>query len=530
MKKILLVVLGFFLLTTTNAQELKTKANWFNLDFEQDSVRGMSVERAYNELLKGRTSSTIVVGVIDSGVDIEHEDLKGKIWINTDEIAGNGKDDDNNGFIDDVNGWDFIGGADGQDVAQEQLESVRLYIKYQKLFGDKPQRRLLKKFKVEYNTFQKIKREIDEKRKEAEQYLPIYEGLKENYGLSEEILSEALGQNQFTFKQVQSIKESEFDLKVRQAKQYWLRMNEMGIDAAGIDEGIEHFKSQLSFNYNKDFRPREIVGDNPEKLEYAKYGNNEITGPRALHGTHVSGIIAANRTNDLGIKGVADNVKIMVIRAIPDGDERDKDVANAIRYAVDNGAKVINMSFGKPYSPEKGWIDDAVKYAESKDVLLVAAAGNDNANIDIEMEYPSKFYQGGGQANNWITVGASSYENGENMVADFSNYGQQNVDVFAPGVAIYSTIPDSKYGEQQGTSMASPAVAGVAALIRSYFPSLSAVQVRQIILNSTTNLNDAIVILPGSEKTGKFGTLSNTGGIVNAYNAVKMAMSITSSL
>lgn len=528
MKKMILVVIGFFLSWTSNAQELKTKANWFNLDFEQNGVRGMSVERAYTELLKGKTSSTVVVGVIDSGVDIEHEDLKGKIWVNTNEIPENGKDDDNNGFIDDVNGWDFIGGANGKDLVQEQLESVRLYIKYQELFGDKPKKRLLKKYKEEYNTFQKIKKEIDEKRKEAEQYLPMYEGLKENFQMSEAILGKAIGSEVFTKKQVEEIEEGDVELKVRQAKQYWLRMNEMGIDAEGIDEGIEHFKGQLEFNYNKDFRPRDIVGDNPDKLEYAKYGNNEVIGPRALHGTHVSGIIAANRDNDLGMKGVAEDVKIMVVRSVPDGDERDKDVANAIRYATDNGAKVINMSFGKPYSPDKNWIDDAVKYAESKDVLIVSAAGNENANIDVDIHYPTKYYKNGGQANNWITVGASSYEDGESLVADFSNYGKKGVDVFAPGIAIYSTLPDSKYGEQQGTSMASPAVAGVAALIRSYFPSLSAVQVRQVILESSTKLNEMKVVNPGGQKVGKFGELSSTGGIVNAYNAVKMAIEITS--
>jgi subtilisin family serine protease len=528
MKKIILAVIGLCLFTASNAQDLKTKANWFNLDFEHDGVRGMSVEKAYAELLAGRKSETVIVGVIDSGVDIEHEDLIGKIWTNKAEIADNGKDDDNNGFIDDVNGWDFIGGADGQDLAQEQAESVRLYIKYSELFGDKPKKKLLRKYREEYNTFQKIKKEIDEKKKEAEQYIPMYEGLKENFAIVEEILGETLGSKDISKKQVQDIQESEVGLRVRQAKQYWLRMNEMGIDSESINEGLEHFNSQLSFNYNKDLRPRDIVGDNPEKLEYAKYGNNEVKGPRALHGTHVSGIIAANRDNDLGMKGVAEDVKIMVIRAVPDGDERDKDVANAIRYAADNGAKVINMSFGKSYSPEKEWIDDAVKYAESKDVLIVAAAGNDNTDIDVNVHYPSKYYKKGGEAQNWITVGASSYEDGKNMVADFSNFGKKDVDVFAPGLAIYSTLPESKYGEQQGTSMASPAVAGVAALIRSYFPSLSAVQVRQIILQSVTKLGEEKVVLPGDDKLGRFGDLSASGGIVNAYNAVKLAIVMTS--
>lgn len=527
MKGSILASLCVCLFVGASAQELKTKANWFNLDYEQDGVRGMSVERAYNELLKGRESKTVIVGVVDSGVDIEHEDLKGKIWVNEDEIPNNGKDDDNNGFVDDINGWDFIGGADGTDVEQEQLEAARLFIKYNELFGEKPKKRLLRKYKEEYNTFQKIKNEIEENKKEAEQYLPMYETLKENLTISEDILAGVLGKQPYGKSEVENIEDAKVDLRVRQAKQYWLRMNEMGADMAGIDEGIDHFKDQLNYNYNTEINPRAVVGDNPEKLEYGKYGNNEVRGPRALHGTHVSGIIGANRNNDLGVKGVANDVKIMVVRTVPGGDERDKDVANAIRYAVENGAKVINMSFGKPYSPEKGWVDDAIKFAEDNDVLLISAAGNDNANVDVETHYPTKYYKKGGEAKNWIGVGASSYEDGLKMVADFSNYGKKSVDVFAPGVAIYSTEPDSKYGEKQGTSMAAPAVTGVAALLKSYFPSLTAVQLKEIILQSSIKLKDQEVIFPGGEKEGRFGSLSSTGGLVNAYEAVKMAIELT---
>ncbi|MFT5884152.1 MAG: subtilisin family serine protease [Arcticibacterium sp.] len=527
MKPFALVSAFFLMSVSAYSQDLKIKANWFNLDFEKDGLRGMSVEKAYEELLKGRSSETVIVGVIDSGVDIEHEDLKGKIWINEDEVPGNGKDDDGNGFIDDINGWDFIGGADGTDVVQEQQESARLYNKYKALFGENPKKRLLRKYREEYNTLKKIQKEIVEKRKEAEQYLPIYEGLKENLNITTEILAEVLGRDVFSKEDVQNIKESEIGLNARRAKQYWLRLAEMGVDAASVEEGLEHFNDQLEFNYNTSFDARSVVGDNPEKLEFGKYGNNEVRGPRALHGTHVAGIIGADRHNDLGIKGVADNVKIMVVRTVPGGDERDKDVANAIRYAVDNGAQVINMSFGKPYSPEKIWVDDAVKYAESKGVLLVAAAGNDNSDIDKKPEYPSKYYKNGGQASNWITVGASSHEIGENIVADFSNYGRMGVDVFAPGVDMYSSVPDSKYSEQDGTSMASPAVVGVAALLKSYFPSLTPQQLKSIILDSSVKLEGLIVNVPGGKGKALLGELCVSGGIINAYNAVLMANQMT---
>ncbi len=527
MKIFVLAITSLLMIRNAYSQNLKTKANWFNLDYQQDGVHGMSVEKAYAELLKGKTSQVVIVGVIDSGVDIEHEDLKGKIWVNEAEIPNNGKDDDNNGFIDDVNGWDFIGGVDGTDVVQEQLESARLYGKYKMLFGEKPKKRLLRKYKEEYNTLKKIEKEIDEKRKEAQQYVPIYEGLKENLIITTKMLSEALELEEITKEDVLGLKEGDVSLNVRQAKRYWLRLAEMGVDMEGVEESLSYFKDRLEFNFNIDFDARSVVGDNPEKLEYGKYGNNEVRGPRALHGTHVAGIIAANRNNDLGIKGVADNVRIMVVRTVPGGDERDKDVANAIRYAVDNGAQIINMSFGKPYSPEKKWVDDAVKYAESKGVLLVAAAGNENTDIDKEVHYPSKNFKNGGQASNWIGVGASSHELEENLVADFSNYGQLGVDVFAPGVAIYSSVPDSKYSEQGGTSMASPAVAGVAALLKSYFPSLTATQLKTVILNSSDKLTDLKVKKPGGSGEVSFGELSVSGGIVNAYNAVQMAEQMT---
>lgn len=524
MMKICLSALSLLISTGLYAQDLQSKINWFNLDYAKDSVQGMSVDKAYAELLKGKPSKTVIVGVIDSGVDIQHEDLKDHIWINTDEIPGNGIDDDKNGFIDDINGWDFIGGADGRDVLQEQLESARLMVKYDKLFGPEPKKRTLKKYKAEYKEYLTIKKEIEEKKKEAEQYLPLYEGLLENYTNAEKILKNALGKEEISVADVEGMSNENQDLNVRQAKQYWLRLRSMGADEDNIKEGIDHFNSQLNYNYNLDFDAREIVGDNPKKLEYGEYGNNEVRGPRALHGTHVSGIIGADRNNGLGINGVAENVQIMVVRTVPDGDERDKDVANAIRYAVDNGAQVINMSFGKAYSPDKNWVDDAVKYAEEKGVLLIAAAGNESQNVDEHPHYPTKEFKSGGVAANWITVGASSYTRDEKLAAEFSNFGAKGVDVFAPGVAIYSSEPDSKYGEKQGTSMAAPAVTGVAALLKSYFPELTAVQIKKIIMDSVEPLGSLKVNAPGGDKKVPFSTLSKTGGVVNAYNAVKMAL------
>lgn len=523
MKKILFSILISSSLLQTNAQELKTKLNWFNLDYEKDGVRGMSVERAYNELLKDKKSKPVVVAIIDGGTDVNHEDLKDKLWINTKEIAGNGKDDDKNGFIDDINGWDFLGGKDGTDVHHEQLEMTRILKQLKEKFGDKPSKKLIRKNKADYELLQTLQNEYDEKKAENEQYAPFYKQLYANYVESEKILKDYLKVDNLTQAAIKGIDESQADRKVRAAKKTLEKFIELGATGADIKEAAEHFENELKYNYNLDFDARKVVGDNPKKLEYGEYGNNEVTGPDAMHGSHVAGIVGANRNNNLGIMGVCNDVQLMVVRTVPDGDERDKDVANAIRYAADNGAEIINMSFGKKYSTNKKWVDDAVKYAISKGVLLVAAAGNDNLDTDVEGQVPNDQYEDGGIAENWISVGALSWKPDADAVATFSNYGKKNVDVFAPGVDIYSTVPGSKYEEKGGTSMASPATAGVAALLKSYFPNLTAAQIKKIILESTVK-PDLRVKKPGSDEIVKFEDLSVTGGIVNAYNAVKMAM------
>ncbi len=509
-----------------NAQELKTKANWQNLDYEKDGIRGMSVERTYEELLKGRPSQPVVVAVIDGGTDINHEDLKDKIWINTKEIPNNNKDDDKNGFVDDIHGWDFIGGKDGQDVHHEQLELTRIYKQLQEKYGNVPSQKLIDKNKEEYEFYQKLSTEFEEKSMESKQSAQFYQQILDNYLESEKILKEYLHTDQLNIEKVEAIQDNDVDKKIRGAKQTFRRFNTMGITPQDIQEGIEHFQNEEKYNYNLGFDGRSVVGDKPNKLEYGVYGNNEVVGPDAMHGSHVAGIIAANRNNNLGIKGVCENVQIMVVRTVPDGDERDKDVANAIRYAADNGAQIINMSFGKKYSPNKKWVDDAVKYAQEKGVLMIAAAGNDNLDTDVEKHYPTDSYEDGNIAANWISVGALSWKSGANIVASFSNYGKNSVDVFAPGVDIYSTIPGSKYEEKSGTSMAAPATTGVAALLKSYFPKLSAAQIKDIILKSSVKLDEE-VNKPGTPKKVHFNELSTTGGIVNAYHAVKMAMELS---
>lgn len=298
-----------------------------------------------------------------------------------------------------------------------------------------------------------------------------------------------------------------------------------------LEEYIEGKKSSFESKEKAPYNYRaEIVQDNYYNFSDRFYGNNDVMGPGPMHGTHVSGIIGAQRNNNLGVDGVADLVKIMMLRVVPDGDEYDKDVALAIRYAVDNGAKVINMSFGKSYSPEKNWVDSAVRYAEQQDVLLVHASGNDAEDIDVSENYPSPWLeQWKTRASNFITVGASSdIKLSNSIAADFSNYGKETVDVFAPGVKIYSTIPGgNQYGNLKGTSMATPIVSGLAAMLRSYYPGLSAVEVKRIIELSVSR-PDAMIpcIKPGIKGDPlSFSDLCKSGGIINAYNAVNIANS-----
>ena len=475
---------------------------WSHLDLVKDTVPGMSVDKAYAELLKGKKSTTVVVGIVDSGVDIRHEDLKSVIWVNPKEIANNGKDDDNNGYVDDINGWNFLG-----DSNNEQLEMTRIV----KQGPGTPD-------------YDKAKAELDAEVQTAMQRKQFYEGLLN----AAKELQEYLKKEDFTEADLKAMQTD--DEALNNYKEFFLQRVFPDGTVAEFKEqvkgGIDHFADQLNYNFNVDFDGRSVVGDNPNDITDTKYGNNNVIGPNpedAKHGTHVSGIVAQVRGNNKGGDGVANNVKIMAVRAVPNGDEYDKDIALGIRYAVDNGAKVINGSFGKYYSPHKEWVQDALKYAASKDVLVIFAAGNDSKNLDVENKYPSDSYDGAPEiSNNVLIIGALAPSYGSKMVAEFSNYGNKNVDIFAPGVQIYATTPNQTYEYLQGTSMASPNVAGVAALIRSYYPKLSAAQVKQIIMDSGTPLKNDVAVGEDQHKAN-FSTISKTGKIVNAYNALLMA-------
>lgn len=534
-KKSLLVVLaclpGMFLSAQSKAPE-----NWFTLDATSDKVNGTGGDEALKLLKnKGKKSQTIIVAVLDSGVEVDHEDLKDVMWVNPGEIPGNGKDDDNNGYVDDIHGWNFLAGPGG-NVNHETLELTREYARLKKRFEGTDPKNLSGDAAKEFKYWEQVKEDFETQRAQAvsgmenatKQLQPIEDALN--------MVEKALGGKELTTESVSALDVSSNEELKKSVEIMKMVMGQGLASRQDLEdakkEAAAYFYNQVEFQLNPDCKARDMVGDDPNDVTNRFYGTNEYEGPDAFHGTHVAGIIAANRNNNTGIRGVADNVKIMTVRCVPDGDERDKDVANAIYYAVDNGASVINMSFGKGYSPHKWYVDQAMRYAAEHDVLLVHAAGNSSANNDTENNFPNDELQKPvrkglfgkeKRISTWMEIGALHWKTGESRVAGFSNYGKKNVDLFSPGVQLNSTVPDGKYGPASGTSMASPAAAGVAAVIRSYYPELSAVQVKHIMENSVIK-QDGEVLKPGSRTDKiKFSELCVSGGTVSAVNAVVMA-------
>ncbi|HTM98724.1 MAG TPA: S8 family peptidase [Pedobacter sp.] len=584
MKLKIYIFLAFLIAASTNAfaqdKNVTLPKNWFNLDLATSGYFGISTEKAYNELLiNKKPKAKIIVAVIDGGTDIKHEDLKDVLWTNEKEIPDNGIDDDGNGYIDDIHGWNFIGSKKG-NLTYDNMELVRILKKYKPKYKATIMTTVLDSAeRAEFRIYKRAETEFGKKFDEASQAFPFYIAIKK-------VLDTVAFTNK---KKIPSLEDIERYKPDDEMEEQIVKIIRKGSKDEGsiekfyisIEKGYKELDVMLRYNLNEKFDERaEMVGDDYTNSNQRNYGNNDVTGPDAEHGTHVSGIIGANRNNDLGILGVANNVSIMSIRVVPQGDERDKDVANGIRYAVDNGARVINMSFGKGFKWDKKAVDEAVKYAELKGVLLVHAAGNDNSDNDEVENYPNKYYEsaeaeaylkahpkkemlgfippkrvesqpssygyGYGDrtyrerlpvkvvdtakfklphASNWIEVGASAYRDDDELKASFSNYGKYNVDVFAPGFMINSSVPNSKYEENDGTSMAAPVVSGLSALILSYYPNLKPSEVRDIIIKSVSKVNHKVKYKNEKDESVRsaFSEICVSGGIVNAYNALLLA-------
>ena len=579
LRYILLFAFSFILSNAafTQSKDVKLPSNWYNLDLVADGYFGISTEKAYKELLSNKKpKQNVIVAVIDGGVDVNHEDLKDVLWTNKKEIPDNGIDDDGNGYIDDIHGWNFIGSKKG-NLAYDNLELVRILRVYGPKYVSTIRSTVLDSTqKEEYALYLKANVEFGKKYNDAHYTFGIV-------SIINKVLDSVATINNKKIPSLEDIDKYVADNEDEEQVKKIIRGGSK--DSGGIDKFYKEMKDaykqydvMLKYNLNVKYDQRqELVGDDYANAKERIYGNNDVAGPNAEHGSHVSGIIGANRSNSIGINGIANSVSIMAIRVVPEGDERDKDVANGIRYAVDNGAKVINMSFGKGYKWNKEVVDEAVKYAEQKGVLLVHAAGNDNEDVDVKENYPNKYFDGPEaaaykksikkdalsalpfkieqnqmqnqgmrrgpnsvvikkavidtakfklpHAGNWIEVGASAYANDANLKASFSNYGKYSVDVFAPGFMINSTVPGSKYEEFDGTSMAAPVVSGLSALILSYYPDLKPSQVREVIMKSVSKVLQKVKYKNERGETVRvpFSDLCVSGGIVNAYEALKLA-------
>lgn len=538
LKRTCLFLSGILLTLALRAQNDEIPKGWHMMDKSASGYYGISTDKAY-QFVKSKKlkSNTIIVAVIDSGIDTLHEDLKSVLWTNPREIPDNGIDDDKNGYVDDVHGWNFLGGRDGKNVDKDSYEAARVYHQFKSKYNGKDidPAKLSAEDAVEYAMWKRAEGEVVGEGKQSGLELLVMKRAYSNCVKADSVLRKAMGRETYTGKDLDSFKTD--DNAVKKAKNLFFGLmssndamettNQEFLEGFGEFVDGEERKAQAANTPPPSYR-NDVVKDNYEDFNDRFYGNNDVmvSNKSALHGTHVSGIIAAARNNGKGMDGIADNVRIMPLRAVPDGDEHDKDIALAIRYAVDNGARVVNMSFGKSFSPEKKWVDEAVKYAESKGVLLVHAAGNDAKNLDTTFNFPTPLLLDGTRPNNWITVGASGDPKAGGLTANFSNYGKKEVDVFAPGVRIYSTVPGGNtYQNLQGTSMASPVVAGLAAFILEYYPNLSARQVKMVIEKSAKKPVEKVKN-PGTDELAGLDELSRSGGIINAYEAIKLASTI----
>lgn len=500
--------------------------DWSQMDPDLDGYEGTRTLKLYeyiNTMNPSPEPKRIIVAVMDSGFDIEHPGLKDNVWNNEAEINGTpGVDDDNNGFVDDFHGWNFLGKAQSLN-----LEMTREYSRLKKegVSPDDPY-------------YQKVTAEYKEKKKEDED---TYDYIKTLVKEVDEAVA-ALKEKDYTTdpKKLMEISET-LTGKYKDAAEKILGVYMLvGLGPDEVKKAEKDYEERINILYDLSFEPSSVIGDNPDKLDEKNYGDNDVTVKGSAHGTHVAGIIGSTKN---GI-GQAPFVQLMFLRVVPaEGDERDKDIANGIRYAVDNGADIINLSAGKYFARNADYVTDAIKYAESKGVLFVVAAGNEGTNIEATVNYPPKFIREGTDIkyfSNVLCVGASTWMKSWNtekdpnnlarkydLAASFSNYSNKVVDLFAPGVQINSTVPEGKYQRMGGTSMASPNAAGVAAIIKGYFPALTASDIKKI-LTETVRKYDGLEVKQRESRTKVlFSNLSKTGGVIDAMNAFKMAENYT---
>ncbi len=512
-------------------EELKS---WHYKDIIEDTIPGISLDKAYDKILRGKKGDTVIVAVIDTEVDIYHEDLKKQFWINTKEVPNNGQDDDHNGYIDDIHGWNFLGNQKGENIIYTSYESVRLIKKFKPIFENKTIDTSLVSQQENYKIYQEAKRRLKENIESKQQQLKTIQKYQQDIKDAINGLKHYFATGSITKENLLEFK-TEDTIAEKQAKKIIDYINR-GITEESLLGFIEQNNGALELSANLDYQERKITGDNPNEIKDIAYGNNNVSGnlDKLYHGTIVTGVIAAKRDNNKGIDGVINEVKIMTLCVSANGDELDKDIALAIRYAVDNGAKIINMSSGKLLSMNRHWVSEAIKYAAKKDVLFITSAGNNALLLD---EKENNYYPNDNDSNekeisnNFMMVGANSYTLDKKLRYYLTNYGKNNVDLFAPGYKVYTTLPNNKYRYSQGTSIATPIVSGVAALLMSHYPDLKASQIKEILMKSGVSYNIDVEMFQkdDSKKMIPFSELSKSGKVVNAYNALVLAEQISKS-
>ncbi len=528
MKHIILIFL--FCVTLTFGQSLQkdstSQDNWSHADLESDSIPGISLDKAYQTLLKDKKGTSIIAAVIDTDIDLDHEDLREQIWINTDEIHNNGIDDDKNGYIDDIHGWNFIRNTQGQGLPYCHYSETRIIRKYRSYFENKDSLSVPSDQRTLLHTYKQALTSHTQMLHNAKAYIKKYKRFKNIRNNSLKEVISYLGDSIITLDKLEAIKTEDSTLLKHISNTR--KTIERNADEAYFDTRIQKKHNLITISLNLDANPRTIIGDNPEDIEDTAYGSpvfDALTG-NLDHATAMSGLIAATRNNDIGINGISNHIKIMPLCNTGKGDYTDKDMALAIRYATDNGAKVINISQGKKFSMQEEWFIEALRYAEINDVLVVISAGNDNVDIDKVVRFPRDNNDDNEDiTNNTIFIGASSNTLDKNLKVSFSNYGKANVDAFAPGYKLQSLESDNTYRKASGTSHAAAITSGVAALVRSYYPNLSASQVKTILMESGTSYDIDVEIKQedGTKKMVPFAELSKSGKIINAYNALLMA-------
>lgn len=506
-------------------EELKT---WWQKDIIEDTIPGISLDRAYRELIQNKKGEEVIVAVLDTKIDISHEDIKGQLWINIDEIPNNNIDDDYNGYIDDINGWNFLGNNNGEDMLYELVEVARIVQKYQNDFTDMPEEDLTIAQNELFDTYQKALSIYNDQKHKALEQKERADKAYVDFISAKDFMKPYFKGEKMKIKSLDSLKKVE--PKLADYVDFFKELIEYDITEKDYDYSRDYYNNELLM-YNIDDDERKILRDGNSNFENNNYGNNILDGEVPFeHSIGVSGILAATRNNQIGIDGFSNNIKLMPVIMVCSGDEHDKDVSKAIYYAVDNGADIINMSWGKDFSLYEELVRDALRYAADKNVLLVTGSGNDGRNIDIgQRRFPTDFYNDEEFISNFISVGASSHKMDSTFVTSFSNYGKVNVDVFAPGENIYTTKSRNTYKTSRGTSYSSPIVSGIAALLKSYYPKLTAVELKKIIMDSGTSIDINVIVkkADGSKELVPFTELSKTGKIVNAYNALKMAEEVT---